>query len=392
MKTDLLLGCQNFNKLKKYKNANIAIVTTFATRVLNQDNYPPVVEFLLSKKFKIKKIFSPEHGYYLVTSAGESVNNTKDVRTNLPVYSLYNKNKEILPEWVEDIDVIFYDVNDLGLRFYTFGSTLYYVLLSAKRCRKKVVILDRPNPLTGKFVDGNILDNKYRSFVGISSIPVRHGLTQGEFATYLNNEENINTELEISVMKNYNRQFWWDEIYGDTWFNPSPNINSLTTALIYSGTCLFEGVNVSFGSGTTRPFQVIGAPWVNSQLWYNSLKFYLKHLHGVSFAEVVFTPKYGVYKENLCKGLQVIVTNRDKVYMFATTVAMIKSLYETHTKHFQWTPCVNEENIFWIDKLTGGTEVRHFVETGKPSFKTLIEKWYNECLLFRRKIKSYLLY
>lgn len=392
MKTNVILGCQNFSILKKYKNKNVAIVTTFATRVINKKNYPPVVEFLLSERFKIKKIFSPEHGYYLVTLAGEVVDNTKDVRTNLPVYSLYSKTKEILPEWVKDIDVIFYDVNDLGLRFYTFGSTLYYVLLSAKNCGKKVVILDRPNPLTGKFVDGNILDKKYSSFVGITSIPVRHGLTQGEFAVYLNNEEKINAELEISVMKNYNRSYWWDEIYGDVWFNPSPNINSLITALIYSGTCLFEGVNVSFGSGTTRPFQVIGAPWVNSQLWCKTLNSYLKHLSGVSFAEVVFTPKYGVYKENLCKGLQVIITDRNKVSMFAVAVAMIRSLYETHPEKFQWTPCVNEQNVFWIDKLTGGTEVRNFVETGKPSFKTLVEKWQNECYNFKQKIKPYLLY
>ncbi len=392
LRGNLVLGCQNLVKLNKYKNYKIAIVTTFATRAVENNDFPPVVEYLLRKKFNIKKIFSPEHGYYLTVSAGETVNNAKDERTNLPIYSLYNENKEILSDWVNDIDCIFYDINDLGLRFYTFGSTLYYVLLSAKKLKKKVVILDRPNPLTGKIVDGNILNTNYRSFVGITCIPVRHGMTQAEFALYLNNEEKINAEVEIIPMKNYNRNFWWDEIYNDVWFNPSPNINCLTTALIYSGTCLFESVNVSFGNGTTRPFQIIGAPWINSQLWYKCLKSYSKYLTGVNFAEVVFTPKSGNYKGSFCKGLQVIVIERNKVSMFTTAVAMLRSLYQTHKKNFQWVPCVNEKNVFWIDKLTGGTEVRIFVETGKPTFDKLVNKWNQECEKFKQKRKQYLLY
>ncbi|MCS7227350.1 MAG: DUF1343 domain-containing protein [Endomicrobia bacterium] len=392
MKNSLILGCKNFYKLNKYKHKTIAIVTTFATRAVDEPNFPPVVEYLLSKKFQIKKIFSPEHGYYLVITAGENVDNSKDLRTNLPIYSLYGKNKEILPEWVKDIDVIFYDINDLGLRFYTFGSTLYYVLLSAKKCKKPVVILDRPNPLTANIVDGNILDIKYKSFVGITSVPVRHGLTQAEFALYLNNEENINAEVDIIPMINYNRTLWWDEIYKSIWFNPSPNINNLNTALIYSGTCLFEGVNVSFGSGTTRPFEIIGAPWINSKLWYKKIKKFLPFLHGVNFAEIVFVPRYGNYKDQLCKGLQVIVYDRNKISMFNTAVAMIWSLYHTHKRFFKWIPCVNEKNTFWIDKLAGGTELRNFVETSKPSFYNFILKCQQQCKQFKQKTKKFLLY
>jgi len=288
--------------------------------VLNHPNFPPASEFLLSHNFNIKKIFAAEHGYYLVKTAGENVQNTKEIYTNLPVYSLYGTTKEILSEWVKDIDIIFYDINDLGLRFYTFGSTLYYVLLSAKKLNKKVVILDRPNPLTAEIVDGNILNKEYKSFVGISELPVRYAFTQGELALYYNSEENINAELEVIPMENYNRNFWWDEIYPHIWFNPSPNINSLTTALIYSGSCLFEGINVSYGIGTTRPFELIGAPWINTHKWLDSLLSYKEHLNGVLFTKTVFVPKYGNYNGKVCYGIQVIINNRNNVRIFNVAV------------------------------------------------------------------------
>lgn len=388
----LKLGCEVLIQSKKYKNVPSAIVTTFATRVLTKEKFPPVTEFLLQNGYHIKKIFSPEHGYYLASAAGENVEHTIDFRTNLPIFSLYGKNKEILPEWSKDIKVIFYDINDLCLRFYTFGSTLYYVLKSAKNLNKKIVILDRPNPLSAKHVDGNVLEAKYKSFVGISSVPVRHGLTPAEFALYLNSEEKIYADLEIIPMENYNRKLWWDDYFGTIWFNPSPNINSLSTALIYSGTCLFEGVNVSFGNGTTRPFEQIGSPWINSNVWIKKIKKYIKNTDIVEFVETIFVPKKGIYENQLCKGIQIIIKKRDKVSMFAVAVALLRALYETHGKFFKFVPLINQPNIFWIDKLAGGSEVRKFIETGKPSFTILLKKWSNECNIFRKQVKKYFLY
>ena len=391
----VLLGCEIITKYNKYKKIPAGIVSTFNTRVMDYNKFPPVVEHLLSYGFNIKKIFAAEHGYYLVKTAGETVTNTKDKYTNLPVYSLYGSTKEILPDWVKDIDIIFYDINDLGLRFYTFGSTLYYVLLSAKKLNKKVVILDRPNPLTAKIVDGNILNKEYKSFVGISDLPVRHGLTQGELALYYNSEENINADLEVIPMENYNRNFWWDEIYPNVWFNPSPNINSLTTALVYSGSCLFEGINVSYGTGTTRPFELIGAPWINTQKWLDVLLSYKQYLNGVSFTKTVFVPKYGNYNNEVCYGLQIVINNRNEVKMFNVATLMISSLYETHKKNFKFIPTTNpqeKKKIYWIDKLAGGTELREFIKTKKISFAELKTKWDTELDLFKRKRQKFLIY
>ena len=388
------LGCEEVVKYKQYKKIPAGIVTTFNTRVIDYHKFPTVLEHLLSHGFNIKKIFSVEHGYYLTQPAGENVQNIKEKYTKLPVYSLYGRTKEILPEWATDIDIIFYDINDLGLRFYTFGSSLYYILLSAKKLNKKVIILDRPNPLTANIIDGNILNKEYKSFVGISTLPVRHGFTQAELALYFNSEENINADLEVIPMQNYRRNLWWDEIYPNVWFNPSPNINSLTTALIYSGSCLFEGVNVSYGTGTTRPFEIIGAPWIDSQKWLDCLLSYKKFLNGVSFTKAVFVPKYGNYSNEVCYGLQVLIHNRNEVKMFEVATLMILSLYKTHKKNFKFTTSVSppqKKKIFWIDKLAGGTELREFVEK-QDNFYKLKSKWEKELNSFKRKRQKFSIY
>ena len=217
---------------------------------------------------KLTTVFGPEHGARGDIQDALDVPNHRDPYTGLTVFSLYGDHRAPTEEMLEGVDTLVFDIQDCGSRFYTYVSTLTHCMESAARHGVKVVVLDRPNPINGVNVEGNILEQGYESFVGLHPIPIRHGLTTGELASLINGV--IKCELSIIPLKGWRRERWFDET-GLPWVQPSPNLPSIDTATVYPGTCFFEGVNASEGRGTTKPFEYLGAPWINEKKWVESM-------------------------------------------------------------------------------------------------------------------------
>lgn len=250
-------------------------------------------------------LFSPEHGIRGV--ADENISNTKDEQTGLPIFSLYGESRRPSAEQLKDLDAVVYDLQDVGTRFYTYIATLGYVMEEAARAHLPVFVLDRPNPIGGVEVEGPIADLDKRSFTAYHTIPVRHGMTVGELALLYNQERKIGCDLRVIKMAGWRRAMWFDAT-NLTWVNPSPNMRSLTEATLYPGIGLLETTNVSVGRGTDTPFELVGAPWIDGQ----TLSTYLnnRHVPGVRFVPVRFTPQSSVFKSVDCSGINIIVTDR----------------------------------------------------------------------------------
>ncbi|MBI4811802.1 MAG: DUF1343 domain-containing protein, partial [Ignavibacteriales bacterium] len=250
-----------------------------------------LVDTLQSRGVNITSLFAPEHGIRGNIPAGEEVKNQKDIKTGLTVYSLYGGTKKPTLEMLIDADVLIFDMQDVGARFYTYASTMAYCMMSAAENGKKFIVLDRPNPINGIDIEGPVLDLRLISFVGLFPIPVRHSLTIGELASMIVGEGYINpsnVDLTVIPMEGWKRTMWYDET-GLPWIAPSPNMKTLATATVYPGTCLFEATNISEGRGSQKPFEFIGAPKIDSTLLVSKLN-KLK-LPGVIFSEIKFTPK-----------------------------------------------------------------------------------------------------
>lgn len=345
-----------------------------------------------SKKFKIKALFGPQHGI-----RGETQDNMIewrgfiDKKTSLPVYSLYGNVRQPTPSMLKNIDVLVIDLQDIGSRYYTFIWTMDLCLQSCSKLNKSVVILDRPNPIGGHLIEGNVLNSDYTSFVGLKPLPVRHGMTIGEIANYLRNEFYPNLDLYIITIANWKRNMWFDET-GLNWVLPSPNMPSPNTALVYPGMCLLEGTNISEGRGTTRPFEIFGAPFIEPETLLENLK--ELHLQGVIFRPMYFEPTFHKYAGKLCGGAQIHVTNREKYKPFKTGIAIIKVIHDIYKEDFLWKlpPYEYEYEKMPIDILAGTDRLRIMIETGEKIDR--IEKWYSEeCLNFnKRHREKYLLY
>ena len=280
---------------------------------------------VLSKATNVKLValFSPEHG--IRGLADERVSDTKDEQTGLPIYSLYGESRRPKPEQLKDLDALVYDIQDVGVRFYTYITTLGYVMEEAGKAKLPVFILDRPNPINGVDVEGPPADKDKLSFTAYHTIPVRHGLTVGELAGLYNDERKIGCDLRVIKMENWRRAMWFDST-GLVWVNPSPNMRSLTEAALYPGIGLLEATNVSVGRGTDTPFEVIGAPWLDGQ----KLASYLngRKIAGVRFVPVRFTPKSSVFKNEDCGGVNVVITDRSRFQSVLTGVEIAVALHQ----------------------------------------------------------------
>src|SRR5712692_9073485 len=272
---------------------------------------------------KLVALFSPEHG--IRGLADERVSDTKDEQTGLPIYSLYGESRRPKPEQLKDIDALVYDIQDVGARFYTYITTLGYVMEEAGKAKLLVFILDRPNPINGVDVEGPLADADKLSFTAYHTIPVRHGLTVGELARLYNDERKIGCDLRIVKMENWRRAMWFDST-GHTWVNPSPNMRSLTEAALYPGVGLLEATNISVGRGTDTPFEVIGAPWLDGQKLASYLN--AQKIAGVRFVPVRFTPKTSVFKNEDCGGVNVVITDRSKFQAVFTGVEIAVALHQ----------------------------------------------------------------
>ena len=356
----LVLGAERIDKiLKTIDNKNIAIVGN-QTSVVNQVH---LVDTLISLNQKIISVFSPEHGFRGVEDAGAKVDNEIDKKTGLPIISLYGKNKKPTSEQLIGIDIIIFDIQDVGARFYTYISTLHYILEACSEKNIKVVILDRPNP-NGHYVDGPILEEKYKSFVGMHQIPIVHGMTIGEYATMIVGEKWIenNCNLEIIEMINYNRNNNYELP-----IKPSPNLPNSKSINLYPSLCLFEGTNVSVGRGTDKPFQHFGSPF---------LKFY-------SYA---FQPKSGPGSKYPKHENKTCVGKNLENYPYLSSINL-KWLIESYNQ------TNNKESFFnsFFDKLAGTDKLRTQIISGLNE-KEIRSSWKTGLKEFKKTRTKYLLY
>jgi len=334
---------------------------------------------------KLKKIFGPEHGARGDIQDALLVEDSVDGVTGLPVYSLYGEFRKPTRLMLEDLDRLVFDIQDVGARFYTYISTLTLCLEVAKEHSLAFTVLDRPNPINGVDVEGNILDPFFKSFIGMHSIPIRHGMTSGELALYINQE--IEAELSVVEMKGWSRDMWYDDT-GLPWVQTSPNLPTLDTATVFPGTCFFEGIKASEGRGTTKPFENLGAPWVNSRKWADSMN--KLNLPGARFRSCYFTPTFWRYKDRRCNGLQVHVTDRDIFDAVTTGLHLLHTLRQVHPEAFEFNPPTYDKHPHF-DYLAGTDGLRKDLNDGK-TVEDISDKWRLEREKFMDIREKFLLY
>lgn len=306
------------------KGKRVGLITNHTGR--DRDGNPTIDVLFKAPDVKLVALFSPEHGIRGALDQ-EKITNSTDEKTGLPVFSLYGETRKPTAEMLKDIDVLVFDIQDIGARFYTYISTMGLALEEAAKNGKTFVVLDRINPINGTDVEGPLADGDKLSFIAHHQIPVRHGMTVGELAQLFNKERNINADLQIVRAEDWKRSQWFDET-GLTWVNPSPNMRSLTQATLYPGVCLLEPTNVSVGRGTDTPFELVGAPWMDGRKLAEALN--AANLPGVRFVPVRFTPKASVHKDAECSGVNIIITDRsrfDSVLMGVEMAVQLKKLF-----------------------------------------------------------------
>lgn len=341
---------------------------------------------LINKQFQIKAIFAPEHGFRGNTTAGDHVNHQIDQRTRLPVYSLYGESKKPSAEMLDGLDALVFDIQDIGVRFYTYIYTMVNTMIVAAEHGLEYYVTDRPNPITGARVEGNIINAQFKSFVGDYGLPIRHGMTVGELAQYFNQEYKLGCSLHIIKMEGWKRDQWYNET-SLPWVMPSPNATGMDMAILYPGTCLFEGTNLSEGRGTTRPFEIIGAPWINGEDWLAELQKY--NLKGIIFRPLTFVPFTSKHKGEECQGIQVHVIDREQLEPIKVAIAMIESVKALYPSIFDWT--APYKNRYFIDLLLGTDQFRYRVEQG-GSLLDWLEEEQEKLTTFKQRSEPYLLY
>lgn len=340
---------------------------------------------VIHNMFELTALYSPEHGLMGNIPAGKHVDSYIDERTGIKVYSLYGKLKKPTDDMLKDIDVLVMDLQDIGSRYYTYLYTMTYAMQSCAENDKVFVLLDRVNPINGNDVEGNILDIQFKSFVGMYPIVQRYGLTMGELAQFINEEFDIRCQLEIAKVEGWKREMYYDET-DLIWVQPSPNIPTLDTAVLYNGTCLFEGTNISEGRGTTKPFEMIGAPWLDAYRLSDLMNG--KKLPGVVFRPICFEPTYSKHKNELCQGVQVHITDRNSIKPVELGLHLLYAVIDMDKKKFQWLPPFKEGGHYFIDLLAGTDEIRHRIY----EVEGIIEKWRRQNKTFCERKKKYHLY
>lgn len=336
-------------------------------------------------------VFGPEHGVRGVAPDGKSVKSNIDENSGVPIYSLYGKSERPTEGMIDKLDVLLFDIQDVGARFYTYIYTMALAMEAAAINGKQFIVLDRPNPITGSKVEGPILQSGFESFVGMFPMPVRHGMTVGELALLFKGEgwikEAESLDLKIVPMKGWNRSRWFDQT-DVKWISPSPSMKTLNTATVYPGTCFIEGTNISEGRGTEFPFELIGAPWIDSEELareMNSLG-----LEGVSFEAVEFTPIAMLpsvpnpkYRDEICGGIRVRVITRELFEPVKTGESLILTLKNLYPTEFKWSGT--------IDRLYGSALLKNSADEGRElvDIRSGQEQGLNEFLELR---SNYLLY
>ena len=329
---------------------------------------------------QLSAIFSPEHGLWGAVQDGIAI--TDENALNVPVFSLYGQSMRPTANQLEGIDVLVYDMQDVGARYYTYISTLLHTMEAASDCGIALIVADRPNPITCTAVEGPVLESGSESFVGIHRIPIRYGLTIGELAMLLKAERVPSCQLKVAWMQGYSRGMWYDET-GLPWVPPSPNMPTLTTATLYPGLCLFEGTNMSEGRGTTKPFEYIGAPWCDGERWAEQLN--ACQLPGIRFRAVVFTPapvaETTKYAKQSCGGVALHITDRERFCPIETVLQMLSILTTEDRDAFEFSPTR-------FDGLVGNTWLRNALSKGE-SVDSIQGRWKQELQRWRDEARQY---
>jgi beta-N-acetylhexosaminidase len=329
---------------------------------------------------ELTTLYGPEHGVRGDAQAGEYVEFYIDEITGLPVYSLYGETRKPTPEMLEDVDILLFDIQDVGARFYTYIYTMAYAMEAAQENDLEFVVLDRPNPISGYDVEGPVLDPEYASFVGNYPIPQRHAMTVGELALFFNEEFEIHADMTVVEMTGWERDMYYDDT--DLEFVlPSPNMPTLDTALVYPGAALIEGTNLSEGRGTTKPFELLGAPFVNSTEFAAAMNDL--DLPGVTFRAASFTPMFSKHSGELSHGVQIHVTDKEAFSPVVTGLHTVKMLHDMYTDDVELTS--------FFDNLIGNGWIREAIENGE-SVESMVDEWQGELREFKNLRQDYLLY
>lgn len=331
---------------------------------------------------RLTALFAPEHGIRGQAAAGARIETTVDSATGVTVFSLYGETRVPTAEMLKDVDVVVYDIQDVGARVYTYQWTMALSAEAVTRHGKQFVVLDRPNPIRGDRFEGGILDTAFRSFVGQFPVALRYGLTPGELLRYLVGTGQVKADVRVVPMSGWRRSMWWDET-GLPWHNPSPNLRSLDASLLYTGTVFFEGTNLTEGRGTPAPFQTIGAAWLKAGEMARELN--ARALAGVAFDSSTVTVEQGAAKwgGQTIPVIMVRVTDRNAIQPYRVGIEMLRAIYHGHKGVFQWRTSS-------IDRLSGSTRLRDAVEL--DAVADLIPTLDRESREFEQKAARYLIY
>jgi uncharacterized protein YbbC (DUF1343 family) len=338
------------------------------------------LDALRSAGINVTTLFGPEHGFGGAALDGAHVSNATDLRTGLPVYSLYGPINEPTAEMLADVDVLVFDMQDVGVRFYTYLSTLFHILCGAAKAERPVFVLDRPNPITGRIIEGGPIAPGFESFVGVINIPMRHGMTVGELARYMNTECALHADLHVIEMHGWQREMWFDET-SLPWVPTSPAMPHLSTATLYPGMCLLEGTNLSLGRGTALPFEVCGAPWIDGHALAETLN--ALQLPSVRFRATLFTPSASSHAGSECRGVQVHVTDRNSLRPVEMALHLIAAARCLSGDAWSWNP--------HFERLAGDGTLRSALEAG-TSVTEIPATWEESISAFIHQREKYLMY
>ena len=336
-------------------------------------------------------LFGPQHGIRGdVQDNMIETDHATDRKTGLPIYSLYSETREPTEEMLRDVDIIVFDLQDVGCRIYTFVYTLANCMRAAGKLGKRVIACDRPNPIGGMQVAGNVLDPAFASFVGQFPIPTRHGMTACELGSMFNDEFGIGCELESVTTRGWRRELWYDETDGP-WVLPSPNMPTLDAATVFPGAVHLEGTQMSEGRGTAKPFELIGAPYIEADEFADALNGL--GLDGVYFRSCVFMPTYQKHAGHACGGIQIHVTDRESFEPVIAGIAVVKTAYDMYRDDFRWKdpPYEYEYDRNPFDIISGTSRMREAIERG-DSLTAIESSWQAPLQEFRRTRERYLLY
>lgn len=368
---------------KQFKGMRIGLITNMTG--VNQQLVPSIDLFHKHADIHLTALYAPEHGIRGDAKEGEEVESSIDPYTGVPVYSLYGSTRKPSRDMLDAVDVLVFDLQDIGARYYTFIYTMAYVMEACGEYGKQLVVLDRPNPVSGNKMEGNLVEDDVRSFVGLLPIPNRHGMTVAELALMFKGEFGYQCDLSVVPMQGWARDMYYDDT-GLFWVPPSPNTTDIDMNILYPGTCLIEGTNLSEGRGTVRPFEQVGAPYVNGQKLAKT--FNQKGVSGILARPTSFVPTYQKYKDEICSGVQLHVADRSALNSLEAGLKLLETIAEMYPDSFQFRK--NENGKYFLDLLAGTKDLRDVILEGTS--EQFLESCDAQLAVFQKQKGSYLLY